>query len=504
MIEDVIVQAGGKGTRMGHYTKNRPKCLISIGGINMLQSIQNAFPKAKVHIIGDYKYDVLDSYLRTIDHGLSYSLLKANGFGTNAGLSDAVQEIAPGKPIVITWSDLFYTESIEVPDESVNYIGLTNNSICRYKFDNGRIIEEKSLEKGIIGFFFFKNPGILKDIPPNGEFVKYLSLSQLEMKPLMIDSIIDLGTLESYNENRLKFMNSRFFNKIRIEGERVIKEPKNSKFSYLINDEINWYNFMSSVGVESIPKVYNLNPLTMEKIEATHPYHLKKPDKIKVVSKIIDELEALHGISNKDPNTEDMYEVYVNKTLSRIEPVAKYLDLENKSCLVINGVTLEPILPNDVEIIEYVYKSLKAIKHFTPIHGDPTFSNIFVDREMKVKFIDPRGSFGKEKIYGDPRYDFAKLYYSAVGNYDQFNMKNFSLEINGNKFKMSIASSGFEETEIIFKNRLESIYPDIKILHALIWLSLSGYFLDDVDAMVASYLQGLELIRRCIDEIEAI
>lgn len=504
MIEEVVVQAGGKGTRMGHYTNNRPKCLISIGGLNILQSIHNAFPEAKLHIIGDYKYDVLDSYLKTVDHGINYSLIKANGFGTNAGLSEAVEEITPGKPVVITWSDLFYTDTIEVPNESINYIGLTNSSICRYKFENNKIIEGNSLENGIMGFFFFRDSRLLKDVPPNGEFVKHLSSSRLEIKPLTIESVIDLGSFESYNENKMKFMNSRFFNNIRIEGERVIKEPKNSKFSYLINDEINWYNFMISVGAESIPKVYNLNPLTIEKIEATHPYLLKKPDKIKVVSKIIDELETLHSLSCIESKEEDMYDVYVNKTLSRIEPVSKYLDLKNKSSLVINGVTLEPILPDDVKTLEYIYKKMKAIEHFTPIHGDPTFSNLFVDREMKVKFIDPRGSFGKEKIYGDPRYDFAKLYYSAVGNYDQFNMKNFSLEIDGNKFQMSIASSGFEETEIIFKNRLESIYPDIKILHALIWLSLSGYFLDDVDAMVASYLHGLVLLRRCIDEVEAL
>ena len=34
------------------------------------------------------------------------------------------------------------------------------------------------------------------------------------------------------------------------------------------------------------------------------------------------------------------------------------------------------------------------------------------------------------EIYGDPAYDWVKLYYSIAGNYDQFNLKRFRLEIN--------------------------------------------------------------------------
>jgi len=502
IIKDVIVQAGGKGTRMLHLTKNRPKCLISIGGINILQSIKNAFPNAKLHIIGDYKFDVLRSYLETVNLGFDYSLIKANGIGTNAGLNEALREINPTNPVVITWSDLFYKEPIRIPDENTNFIGLTNSSVCRYKLEGNKIIEQKSQTNGIIGFFFFKNTTILKDIPSNGEFVKYLSLSQIEIKPLIVDSIVDIGTLENYNENKIKLMNSRFFNKVTIDGDKVIKEARNSQFSHLLNDEINWYNFIKSANITSIPKIYNLNPLTMEKIEGTHPHFLKKPDKIKIVNRIIDELENIHKISTIKANPEDMYEVYVDKTLRRIEPVTKFLDLKNRSELVINGIKTDPILPKDSEIIEQLYKQLKPIEYFTPIHGDPTFSNTFVKEDNNIILIDPRGYFGRQKIYGDPRYDFAKLYYSAIGNYDQFNMKNFNLEINGNKFMLNIDSSGFEDSEIIFKNRLKSIYSDIKILHALIWLSLSGYVLDDVDSMVASYIHGLELIRRCIDEIE--
>ena len=35
-VKYVIVQAGGKGTRMGHYTQNRPKCLVPVNDLSLI------------------------------------------------------------------------------------------------------------------------------------------------------------------------------------------------------------------------------------------------------------------------------------------------------------------------------------------------------------------------------------------------------------------------------------------------------------------------------------
>jgi hypothetical protein len=117
----------------------------------------------------------------------------------------------------------------------------------------------------------------------------------------------------------------------------------------------------------------------------------------------------------------------------------------------------------------------------------------------EIKFIDPRGYFGNSKIFGDPRYDFAKLYYSAVGNYDQFNEQNFQFKFSGEEITIKIASSGFENALKTMENYSMNT-RDIEILHSLIWLSLSGYFINDVDSMIASYLHGLELMSEVISK----
>ena len=59
----IIVQAGGKGTRMEHLTVNKPKALVPINNLPMLFHMFRKYPDKRFIIIGDYKYEVLKKYL---------------------------------------------------------------------------------------------------------------------------------------------------------------------------------------------------------------------------------------------------------------------------------------------------------------------------------------------------------------------------------------------------------------------------------------------------------
>ncbi|AYC99593.1 hypothetical protein [Neorhizobium sp. NCHU2750] len=80
-------------------------------------------------------------------------------------------------------------------------------------------------------------------------------------------------------------------------------------------------------------------------------------------------------------------------------------------------------MPSPLEMSRRADKIIDT--HGTPeaslLHGDFGFSNIFYDfRSQSVKVIDPRGLLpnGSKSIYGDPRYDVAKLAHSVIGGYD--------------------------------------------------------------------------------------
>ncbi len=77
----------------------------------------------------------------------------------------------------------------------------------------------------------------------------------------------------------------------------------------------------------------------------------------------------------------------------------------------------------------------------TLVHGDLCLSNILYDLRCRVcKFIDPRGSFGVPGIYGDPRYDVAKMYHSVYGLYDFITNDLFDVSIQENRIALDIHS----------------------------------------------------------------
>ena len=59
----IVVQAGGKGSRMERLTHNKPKALVPINNLPIIFHLFKKFPDKKFVIIGDYKFDVLKRYL---------------------------------------------------------------------------------------------------------------------------------------------------------------------------------------------------------------------------------------------------------------------------------------------------------------------------------------------------------------------------------------------------------------------------------------------------------
>jgi hypothetical protein len=80
--------------------------------------------------------------------------------------------------------------------------------------------------------------------------------------------------------------------------------------------------------------------------------------------------------------------------------------------------------------IEARVRSLYDEGHFCVMHGDFCFNNILYDLHGGiVRLIDPRGSFGDKcpGIFGDCKYDLAKLAHSGIGRYDYLVNGLFSL-----------------------------------------------------------------------------
>ena len=492
----VLVQAGGRGSRLRHHTWNKPKCLVSVDGKPILYHLVERFPAARFVVIGDYLFDQLERYLKVNPPGVEYALVRAKGAGTAGGVADALAEIPAEAPLVLAWSDLIVGELPAWPDTELPVVCTTAAFTCRWTVaPEGHMHEKPAATGGIPGLFYFRRASALPPPPPEGEFVRWFSGAIPDFVCLDCPDLQELGdfsTIETSNE-RAGF--SRFFNKVEIGETQVTKTVIDPKYEELHRGEVAWYAKAERLGFRRIPQIISQSPLVLERIRGQHAYQmgdLTPRERRAVLADHLDALISLHDLGTAPAPAAEVREVYVEKTVSRVRSIAALAPGFDRESVTVNGRKCRNPFAREPEApLEGLLGALQP-ERFAPIHGDPTFSNALVDDKLRVWFIDPRGSFARTGIMGDPWYDFAKVYYSAVGGYDVFNRRQFKLHIDHETVEVLMEESAFvAAARDIFPDYFGADMGRIEVIHGLIWLSLSGYARDDIDSAIGAFYLGL-------------
>lgn len=493
-MKKIIIQAGGRGSRLRHHTWNKPKCLVSFKGKPLLYHLFDKFPNDEFILIGDYSFEQLEKYLEINPPKIKYTLIRTYEKGTVSGIKDALNFVDINDKIVLIWSDLIVNDVPKIDDIENPTIISTSAFTCRWTIQpNNTLKEIPGTTNGVAGLFYFNNKTQLKNIPESGEFVKWFSNNITNFNTINCDSLEELGDFTNIELQNDRAGFSRFFNEVKIFENTVEKRAIDPKYSNLINNELNWYKSISDLGFRRIPKIISNDRYIMERVNGTHAYQmddLTDRERRAVLADYLDSLINLHDLGTKEAVEREVIDTYINKTINRVNEVSKIIPNFDKSVITVNGKKCKNIFTNLEKFNEIKNELMPNI--FTPIHGDPTFSNTLVDKNLRVWFIDPRGSFADPGIWGDPMYDFAKVYYSAVGGYDLFNRRKFKLHIDDETVEiLSETPLFFKEGEEIFKEFFDKDVNKIKILHGLIWLALSGYAKDDIDSVIGSFYLGL-------------
>ncbi len=500
-IEYIIVQAGGRGKRMERLTVNKPKALVPINSLPMIFYNFRKFKDKKFIIIGDYKCDVLKKYLETFAD-VQYIVVDAKGKkGTCGGVQEAISLIPKDKAFLLIWSDLVLPSDFVLPEKDANYVGISKDFDCRWSYIDGEFCEVKSREHGVAGFFIFQNKEELKDVPEQGEFVPWLKSQNKELQEIALYETREFGLISEYN--KLPVSKCRPFNKLSIQGDKLVKEGIDEHGKLLEEREKNWYKYVIQKGFKNIPQIYSYTPFIMEITDGKNvfEYTFDHDTKRAVLEKIIIMLKELHSLQVQPVDYFSVWNNYFGKTFDRLKKIQNLVPFAMDETVRINGKTCRNIFfyKNVVENFLSEYR----IPEFCLIHGDCTFSNILLDSKQNPVLIDPRGYFGFSKIVGDANYDWAKLYYSVVGDYDQFNLKRFSLEITDTEVNLTIETSAWKDMEEEFFELLgDSVSKKhIKMIHALIWLSLTTYAWEDYDSICGAFYNGLLYFEDVLEEI---
>ena len=499
---EVIIQAGGVGSRLRHFTWNKPKCLVSYDGKPVLYHLFDVLEGSNFHIIADYQINKIKKYFLISPPKNKYKIYRTKDKGTCAGIKNVLKNIETNREIIIIWSDLIIRNI--PPLKKSPTIFTTSSFMCRWSIQNKKIQEKPSFKKGIPGIFYFKNKKKLQKIPFSGEFVKWYSKNIKTFHELESNNLKELGDFSTLENSYNQIGYGRYFNKINISNKFVEKKSIDSNFHHLIKKEQKWYSEVSKLGFNDVPKIFSEYPYKMEKVNGKHVFEIKQLDKNKI-EKILENLflslETLHNKAEIISNKNDIENVYISKTLNRLKSVSKIIpNYSTAETFTINGVKCKNYLhKKNINVFNKI-KNLLHSEKFTPVHGDPTFSNIIIKKNLKPIFIDPRGYFSNEaSIYGDPLYDYSKIYYSLVGNYDSFNRRKFKLYINNLSIEIMMDNIYPDGSKYIFESNLKYKIKEIKLIHALIWLSLSGYVKDDIDSILASFYNGLYWMNKALD-----
>ena len=306
-------------------------------------------------------------------------------------------------------------------------------------------------------------------------------------------------------------MRTRIYNRFeRKEFGVIVKKSKTDR----LRDEMSYYLSIPETLQPLFPRVFSCNfareqdeynELSME----FYPYHnlgqyllednITSISWLEVMRTLAQVLEKFRNVSSVS-RPEYAATMYINKTESEY---GKFVDHFNDNLfshptLIINGgryANFEALWPR---VKQYINDELLEYDS-TMIHGDFCFSNILYDPLIGPRFIDMRGSFGLKGIFGDQRYDIAKLAHSIDGGYEYFIYDNFSVcRTDDNEYTLDLLSnpSRLESARFAFEKYIMPSFDkkQIKIIQGTIFIGMCDRHNDSVDRQRAMYLTGIKLL----------
>lgn len=339
----------------------------------------------------------------------------------------------------------------------------------------------------------------LGGVPKEGEFVRWLRDSGIKFEKQPLYKTKEYGLYSEWD--KLPKMRCRPFNKITVDGDKIIKEGIDEQGRSLAVREVAWYKKLKGQAFDSIPLIYSYEPLIMEAIDGKNIYeytYLSEDQKRYSLEKIVSCLKEVHKLEAVPYDEVSYRDAYLDKTYDRLKKVRNLVPFANEPTVVVNGKVCRNIFYHQDEVEKLVMQY--APREFVLLHGDCTFSNTMLRHDTDPVLIDPRGYFGKTEFCGDVAYDWVKLYYSLFSNYDQFNLKRFSLDIGKKEVKLDIASNNWESMEDYFFELLEGEVTrrQMKILLAIVWLSLTTYAWEDYDSICGAFYNGLYYLEEAL------
>ncbi|MEO5804143.1 MAG: sugar phosphate nucleotidyltransferase [Verrucomicrobiota bacterium] len=343
----------------------------------------------------------------------------------------------------------------------------------------------------------------------------YIEKNQLRAFPA--GEWFDCGNLDFLTSSRRRLLQARSFNTIQIDDLHGTITKRSEHTTKFLN-EINYYRLVPGDLATFFPRLvdFSLDPknlfLTLEyygypTLSEIWTFEDMGENYWKGVFQSLQRILTCFERYSIELLPAATFNFYWQKTFERLNTFAgqneDFARLAQAEKIELNGRQLNG-WPKIQQEIERCVREISAKPRGQIIHGDLCFPNILYDPLSRLfKFIDPRGSFGESGIYGDDRYDIAKLLHSLDGGYDFLIHDMFSLEREGERLQLQ---QFFPSSRGAVLNAFQQIFGaahdlrEIRTLEGLLFLSMCPLHQDHPKRQVAMFVTGLRILNGLIDD----
>ena len=322
----------------------------------------------------------------------------------------------------------------------------------------------------------------------------------------------DFGHIDNLIDARRRLLSPRHFNSLTVNP--VLNTiTKISKHNEKLQDELDWYLAIPDELRVLTPRILSSRRVngSLEIVQEYYGYptlaelyvygelHLDTwLSTLRYVLRIHQELRGYPA--ELEPAQVEV--MYFDKTMQRLCELRlqspEWAELLDRDTIVFNDRALLNVAMLDGILAEKIQKLTAAVPA-SIIHGDFCFSNILFDiNNQIIRLIDPRGSFGRKGIYGDARYDVAKLRHSVCGFYDFIVADAFYLRETPQGFCGQVHVNEVQQLVAPAFDRMVSAagyeLEEIRLIEGLLFIAMLPLHDGHTQRQRMMYMTGLSLL----------
>jgi hypothetical protein len=423
-------------------------------------------------------------------------------------------------PLQIIFGDTLFNElpkandmiSVSEADSSYDWAVISDDNLQCVIADSQQNLNNK--KKVVNGYFKFSDTALLIQsiTASRWDFIEGINRYHEEKGLFSIQSNnwLDFGHVNTYYRSKASFTTQRSFNELTINANWI---EKSSTKDLKIEAEANWF-----LNLPDRLKGFTPQFLGYEKKSGKTKYRLEYLHQTalnelyvfgelptKTWKQILDSALSFLKECRKElpPNhapKSTLKELLNDKTIKRLNEFCQKNSISLDEQWYFNDQ--KPVSLNN--ILELTAKYLPSSDDSwvqSVLHGDFCFSNILYDfRANRVKTIDPRGitESGELSIYGDIRYDLAKLSHSVIGMYDWIIAGFFDLAVEGRNIKFHLNESpNIKEVQHEFMNLIERDFylkpENLVAMQIRLFLSMLPLHADDKRRQLGLFANSFKL-----------